>query len=158
MDHAALQAQVFALHDGELTGAARQAAETHLRECAACQALAARWQATADALFAAPRTRAMPASEFFVQRVMNRLQDASRAPAMARPRLAWRATWRWLIPVPALGLAVLVAMLLVRPATTSSISVEALLLEHLSGPAAWTLSNQTTTLDDVLDLAMEEPS
>ncbi len=146
MDHAAMKDKVFALYDGELGQEARQEVEAHLKGCLECRAMYERWRTTARAFFKEPRP--VP-SEFFVQRVMDRIELWERPLPAPGPY----ARLRWL--VPALGLAaVLFAMM--RPAQTQQpVSVEMLLLEGTPGPASWVLSNATPNTDQMLGFAME---
>ncbi len=129
-DHAHIKEKIFALYDGELVGEARLEAETHLKECAECQALFEGWSKTAKTLFREPQPLE---SEFFVRRVM---EQVDRLNAPAPPPMRRRYYLRWL--VPAISLATL--FLVMRQPIQQPVSVETLL----------------PTMDEVLDFGMEE--
>ncbi len=145
MDHAAIREQVFALYDGELAGPARQEAEDHCRQCAECRALYGRWAAMAKTLFRNPQV--VP-SEFFVQRVMDRVELLERSrQVVLRPAMEWR----WF--VPALGMAAVALCLVLQP-QRRPVSLEGLLFIEVPSPSSWVLSNDTPTAEDILKLAM----
>ena len=151
MDHKALQDQLFALYDGELTGAARRTVEDHLLDCAACRAVLAQWKQVAGVVFQPP---AVAPSEAFVQGVMRRIAPA--APRRSHlPR--WILQGRWL--VPAMGLAV-VLFVMTRGPIQQTVSVESLLLSDGRDPAALqqVLTGERPSADDVLGLLMEDAS
>ena len=138
MNHSGMKEKVYALCDGELKREARQEAETHLKDCPECSAMVERWKATAGLFFQKPQ----PApSEFFVQRVMDRIEMWERP--LPAPRRS--ASLRWL--VPALGLAA-VLFAVMRPVQMQPpVSVEMLLLEEgTPGPVS---------ADQMLRFAME---
>ncbi len=145
MDHETLTDQLFALYDGELTGHARRAVETHLTQCRECRQRYAQWQQTARALFRVPDVQP---SDVFVHQVMGRLREPVRAP---RVRSWWRV--RWLLP--AMGLASLV--LLVLSPAQRPVSLEALLLADGSenASAQIVLASTSPSADDVLGLVVE---
>ncbi len=144
MDHAAIRERVFAFYDGELAGDARQEVEAHLQGCPECRAMVERWTATAGVFFKKPQP---DTSEFFVQRVMDRIETQQRP----RPALRWRVELRWL--VPALGLTAMLFVVM-QPAQ-QPVSVEMLLLGDTGGATSWVLSNGAPTADEMLGLAME---
>ena len=151
MDHKTIQDQLFTLHDGELTGAARRAVEDHLLDCAECRAIVAQWKHVAGVLFRAPT---LSTSEIFVQRVMQRI-------APAAPRRSYLPRWirqgGW--PVPAMGLAVML-FVMTRGPIQQTVSVESLLLSDGREPAALqrVLSGERSSAEDILGLLMEEVS
>ena len=146
MSHDAMKDKLFALHDGELTGAARREVEAHLDGCTECRAIYERWTRTSRALFRVAEPRA---SEAFVDRVLDRI-------AGSEPR-HWTAPWvvdlRWL--VPAVGLAVL--LVLVSGPKEPRVSVDALLLEdgREGGSAQLMLAQDTPSSEEVLGFVME---
>ena len=145
-DHDALQRQLFALYDGELTGSARQEMEDHLAGCPACRERYTQWQRTARALFRVPDVHA---SEAFVHRLMARL-DAWQRPQRAVPRLA---AIRWL--APAVALAGLLLLMIGWP--PESVSVETLLLAdgQARGPIQFVLASEPPTTDQVFGIITE---
>lgn len=144
MTHDAMRKQVFALYDGELAGEARQAAQAHLRQCSECQEAIAGWKRTAGVFFRSPKVRG---SEAFVDRVLNRIASAERAPAVS----AWKPSIRWLIP--ALGL---VALLLVMRVGSQPVSLDALLLtDGEERGVELVLARESPGLDTVLDAVLE---
>ncbi len=145
-NHAAMKENLYALYDGELVGAARREVELHLKGCLECRAVYARWEAAAEILFREPRALG---SEFFVQRVMDRIEAVERK---ARPSLPWVVSLRWL--VPAVGLAAALLFVIGRP-HPAPVSIESLLLEDAGRPVSWVLSNEAPTEDDLLGFAME---
>ena len=151
MDHQAMRDQLFALSDGELTGEARRVVEDHLLDCTECRALAAQWKRVAGAFFRAPE---VPASEAFVERVLQRI-----AAPRSRPfRLScWLPELGWLIP--AMGLAAMLVVVVSGP-LQQTVSVESLLLADGRQPAALQrlLSGERPSADDVLGLLMEDTS
>ena len=148
MDHHAIQDQLFALYDEELTGAVRRAVEGHLLDCADCRAVLAQWQRIAGAAF---QPQAVSTSEAFVRRVMQRI-----APAPARrfrlPRWILQGGW----PVPAMGLAAML-FVLVREPPPQTVSIETLLLSDGREPAVMqrVLSGERSSAEDILGLLME---
>ena len=146
MNHAAMKEKVFALYDGELDQNSRREVETHLGECPDCRSLFECWKTAAGVFFQEPRPLV---SEFFVQRVMDKIE------AWERPLPATRrnASLRWL--VPALGLAAMLFAILRPMQMQQPVSVEGLLLEGIPGPTSWVLSNRTLTTDQMLGFAME---
>ena len=151
MDHKTIQDQLFALHDGELTGAARRAVEDHLLDCAECRAMVAQWKRVAGTLF---QPQAVSTSEAFVQRVMQRIAPLS-PQRFHLPR--WILEGGWL--VPAMGLAV-VLFVMTRGPLQQTVSVESLLLSDGREPAAMqrVLSGERSSAEDILGLLMEEIS
>ncbi len=146
MDHAVLKEKVFALYDGELSGEERQQVGAHLQECAECRGRVERWTAVAKVFFKEPRPLA---SEFFVQRVMDRIGLLNRP----RPALQWNIAWRWL--VPALGATAALLLMLNQPAQRA-VSIETLLLGNTEEPVSWMLlSDQKPTKEEVLGFALE---
>ena len=146
MKHHLRQDQLFTLHDGELTGAARREAEAHLADCAVCRKTLAQWQRTANALFRAPDVHP---SDAFVHQLMERIK------ALEQPRRAapWVVAIRWL--APAVGLAGL--LLLVLGPMERAVSVETLLLTEAreQAPTQFVLASEPSTMDDVLGSIME---
>ncbi len=105
-----------------------------------------RWKAAAGLFFQKPQ----PApSEFFVQRVMDRIEMWERP--LPAPRR--NASLRWL--VPALGLAAVLFAVLRPTPLQPPVSVEMLLLEGTPGPASWVLSEKTPTADQLLGFTLE---
>ena len=151
MDHKTIQDQLFALHDGELTGAARRAVEDHLLDCVDCRAIVAQWKQVAGVLFRSPEV--FP-SEVFVQRVMQRITTPRPQP-FRLPR--WILEGGWL--VPAMGLA-MVLFVMTRGPLQQTVSVESLLLSDGREPAAMqrVLSGERSSAEDILGLLMEEIS
>ena len=147
MNHALMKEKAFALYDGECAEDARREVEIHIEGCSECRAMMERWKATARVFFKEPKPLE---SEFFVHRVMERIEIES------RPRLDfWRKAYiPWLVPM--LGLAA--ALFFIVPSGQQPVSVETLLFEGNSSVASWVLSNKTPTTDDVLLFAMEEQS
>ena len=160
MDHRAIQDQLFAFYDGELTGAARHVVDDHLADCADCRALVAYWTQVARACFPPP---AVSPSEAFVQRVMARLPvpalvtvGPGPAPRPHPVRFSrWLLEGRWL--APAFGLAALL-LVLARGPIPHAVSVESLLLSDRQEPAALqqVLTDERSSPDDVLGLLMED--
>ena len=147
MNHAAMKEKVFALYDGELDPSARQEVEAHCGECLECRAMQQHWKAAAGVFFREPPPLS---SEFFVQRVMDRIELWERPLPAARRN----APLRWL--VPALGLAAGLFVLLLWPMQAQQpVSVEMLLLEGTPGPTSWVLSNETPTADQMLGFTLE---
>ncbi len=149
MDHKTIQDQLFALYDGELTGAVRRSVESHVAGCAECRALMAQWQQTAGRLFRAPR---VATSEAFVERVMRRIATPDRQP-FRLPR--WILEGGWL--VPALGFGVML-LVMVRGPLEQTVSIESLLLSDGREPAVLqqVLTGESPNADDILGLLMEE--
>ena len=147
-DHAQIKEKLFALYDGELEGSAKVEAEGHLNECAQCRTLFEGWRKAAKMLF--PEAKPLE-SEFFVRRVMEGI-EAQNAPAS--PPIRRRYYLRWLVP----ALTVAALFLMIQQSLQQPVSVEALLLSDLSGPASWVFSNAKPTPDELLGFAMEEES
>lgn len=156
MDHKAIQEQLFALYDGELTGPAREAVETHVAGCEECLGLVAQWTRVAGAFFRAPEGLAPErlASEAFVQRVMRRISAPRRAP---RRIPAWILNGRW--SIPALGLTAILLALMTEP-FQERISVETLLVADGRDPVAFqrVLAGESPTSDEILGLLVEDAS
>lgn len=145
MTHDAMQAQVFALYDGELAGGARQTAQAHLQQCAECQEAVAGWTRTAGVFFRSPEVQA---SEIFVGRVLDRIASTQNAPVVS----VWKPSVRWLIP--ALGLAALLVMM--QPGGRL-VSMDALLLEDgQENGMRLVLAGESPSLDMVLDTVLGE--
>ena len=145
MNHTVMKEKIFALYDGELTGEARKEAEAHLKECSECGTMVEGWTAAAKTFFKEPKPME---SEFFVRRVMDRIESS------VKPRPAFRRNiyLRWL--VPALGVAAV--LFAIGQPVRRSVSIEALLLEEIPRPASWVLSHARPTADEMLEFAMEE--
>ena len=147
MNHAAMKEKVCALYDGELDPSACQEVEAHCGGCLECRAMHERWKRAAGVFFQEPPRLS---SEFFVQRVMDRIELWERPLSVSRRTVSLR----WL--VPALGLAAALCVLLLWPVQARQpVSVEMLLLEGTPGPAAWVLSNKTPTADQILGFTLE---
>ncbi len=147
MNHAAMKEKVFALYDGELDPGARQDVEAHLGGCLECRAMHERWKRAAGVFFREPPPLS---SEFFVQRLMDRIELSERP----LPVIRWAASLRWL--VPALGLAAALCAFLLWPIQARQpVSVEMLLLEGTPGPASWVLSDKRPTADQILGFTLE---
>lgn len=151
MDHAAMQHQLFAFYDGELTGAARRAVEDHLLDCAECRGLITQWKHITGALFQAPT---VSPSDVFVQRIMRRIMTP-------RPRAFrfshWLLQGGWLIPT--VGLAAMLLMM-IRGPLQQTVSIESLLLSdgHESSVLQQVLTGEDSSDDDILGLLMEDTS
>jgi len=151
MDHEAIQEQLFAFYDGELTGPGRRAMEDHVRDCTECRDLVAQWKRVAGALF---RPADVSTSDAFVERLMRRIA----APPPPRVRLPrWLLEGGWLIP--AMGLAVMFFVMVQGP-LQQTVSIESLLLSDEREPASLqqVLTGERPSADDVLGLLMEEAS
>ncbi len=150
MDHNAIKVQLFALYDGELGEAARQAVEAHLSECNECHTVIAQWRQAAGMLF---RATEVPASEVFVQRVMRSL------PGHPEPfRLPhWFLEGSRLISAAALAAILLV---LVQGPLQQPVSVETLLMSDRQEASTeeQLFSAERLSSDDVLGLIIEDAS
>ena len=108
------QEQLLAFADGELDPAARALVSHHLAECAACRAEAADLAATLNAVQALPDP-ALPEAfwDEFGAAVRQRVAGAPapRETMWARAR-AWAEGWSAFRPVPAVGLACALGLLL----------------------------------------------
>ena len=163
MDHNAIQDQLFALYDGELTGEARRAVEDHLLDCTECLAVVAQWKQVAGAAFQAP---AVSTSETFVQRVMQRIAAPHPHPFRLPAPQAWLRQaglprrlleGGWL--VSAVGLAA-VLIVMVNGPLLQAVSIESLLLSDGRDPGTLqgVLTGERSSADDVLGLLMEDAS
>lgn len=132
--------RLYALHDGELTGAAREEAERHLEACAECRQQFQAWEQVAGTLFRIPEPRP---SEAFVGRIMERLEIV---PEVARVRARQALPARWWIP--AMGMALAAAwLIMVVPSQSHAVTTDALLL-----------AADEAQPDDVLGFVMEGSS
>jgi|HubBroStandDraft_1064217.scaffolds.fasta_scaffold77575_3 anti-sigma factor RsiW len=94
MNHEAIQQKLLALFDGPLTEKERKLLEGHLPQCAECRRAVAEWKVVSRKLF--PAQAFSEASEdFFVLKVMNRLDSASQEKGFFSRGFALR----WLIPL-----------------------------------------------------------
>jgi len=146
MGHTAMQDKLFALYDGELTGAVRQEIETHLASCRACRQLYTRWQQTAQVFFRPPHVQV---AEAFVHQLMERIAVVERPHRVRR----WPVAVRWL--VPAVGLAGLL-LLFVRPGR-GALSIETLLLGEGQGSeqTQLLLASEPPTTEQMFGVMME---
>ncbi len=153
MDHNAIQAQLFALYDGELTGSARGAVESHLLDCTECRALLADWKRVVGACFQSPE---VSSSEALVQCVMQRIARVPPQPFRVRlPR--WIVEGGWL--APAIGLVGLGLVVMQGP-LQQTVSIETLLLSDGREPAALqqVLTEESPSGDEIFGLLMEDAS
>ena len=151
MDHYAIQAQLFAYYDEELTSAEQRTVEAHLLNCAECRALIAQWKRVSGALFQPPT---VSLSDVFVERIMQRIITPRRRPF----RLSqWLLQGGWLIPT--MGIAVML-LVMVRGPLQQTVSIESLLLSngHESSMFQQALTGEGSSDDDVLSLLMEDAS
>lgn len=151
LDHQALQAQLFALYDGELAPDERSKVLRHLEACADCRGRLARWNRIAGGLLK-PRA-APPVSEQLVRDVMARIAADTTARGPWSP-VPWRRV------VPALGLALGVVLLAV-PAVLQEppVATEALLLAENTGGGSrdWMFAHDSPAADDLLGFVLEQP-
>ena len=144
--HEAMKDQLFALYDGELTGATRRTVEAHLAGCSACRHTYTQWQHTASTFFPASQIQVPDA---FVRRLMERL-DVLERPRRAPP---WMVAIRWLVPAVGFAGVMLVAM----ASSPHPFSIENLLLaggrETVS--AQLVLASEPPTTEEVLGVLME---
>ena len=167
MDHQAIHDQLFALYDGELTGAARHVLEEHLLDCAECRAIMAQWKHVAKALFQAPT---LSTSEAFVRRVMQRVASSpAQRFRLPVPRFRLHSTVRqaglrrwilqggWLLPIAGLAAIWFVMM---RGFLPQTVSIESLLLSDGREPAVLqrVLTGERANAEDILGLLGEEVS
>ena len=152
MDHHAIDQELFAFYDGELTAAKRRVIEDHVSDCATCRAQLAQWRHVAGTII--QRSSGIVPSDVFVERVMGRL---TRPRAGGMLRVHRLLDLRWL--VPALTLAAAAFIFTTSPAPRA-VSVETLLLADEPEPATWqqVLIAETPSPEVILGLLMEETS
>jgi anti-sigma factor RsiW len=143
MDHGALKKILLEFYDNELEPARHREVEAHLLDCSECREEFARWKKTSKAFFPKPAVRE---SEYFVQRVMTRIKEATE---VRRP-VFWNIPLRWLVPAMSLAAMLFLAIL---PEPGLPLSMEALLV-HPQDFRASVLSGQTPTTDETLDFVM----
>jgi predicted anti-sigma-YlaC factor YlaD len=153
-NHEQIRQRVFASLDGELPEAEIRTIQTHLEGCSDCRAAAARW-ATLARVFFRPLTPPPSSSDFFVRRVMARVE------AERREHLSvWEGAWRWLVPALGVGVAAL-ALVVTTPRDQSSlspVSIDELLLASRTDNGAFNEMMQQDIPDTeaVLGLALEQ--
>lgn len=137
MDHDQWSDAVFCLRDGQLSGEEKRAAEAHLASCALCREEQERWSRLAGGLF---RPGPDPRAEFFVQKVMARLEE---------PERRWTFSWpRWLAVAAIPALAAL--MISVSPGGEPEPSTETLLLAQGQPGPSWAFSKDAPGTDEFL--------
>ena len=146
MDHKTLKERLFALYDGELEAAEREKMRSHLDGCLECRELYERWTKTAKVFFKAPKSGT---SEFFVQRVMDRIHTLE-APKHRAP--GWNVSLQWL--VPAVGGLALLFLAVVLPAP-QTVSIDAMLFQEASGRPLLAFSDDALSTDETLQFVME---
>lgn len=88
MNHNQIKDALLEFYDGELTAAKATEIRSHLASCSECQAVLDEWKVTSAALFRSPLPPVE--SEFFVTRVMSRLNEAAQPSRVE----AWSAFWK----------------------------------------------------------------
>lgn len=149
MDHQAIEQEILALYDPELSEEERQPLVAHVEQCASCQQVAQRWQRIARTLAASPQPST---SEAFVRSVMERL-DVSAAPVGFRRR----PLVRWGLPVMAGAIAAWLVCAVV-PQDDALMATEPLLLADASSPTVeWAVLSEGVGAEDILHLMVEGP-
>lgn len=145
MDHESMKAKLWELYDGELSGRDREEAEAHLKTCAECAALFARWKTLSGKLFG----QAHPArSEAFVQNVMSRVRQAevTRVPIRVMPV-------QWFAPV--FGIAAML-LLAITPAVQAPSAENMFMGDASDAVTQWVFMGNIPQSDDLLSFVMEE--
>lgn len=148
MKHETIQEKLLAAGDKEVSPDERRELMSHLAECEDCRLRFGQWTRLQN-LFAQAE---MPASsEAFVFQVMEKiteLETASAAVPAARARLFPRLVF------PVLGYAFAAFLLfLVLPSRVSlAVNVKSMLLAELPQEEQWTVAQESSTVDDLLNL------
>lgn len=151
MDHEHFKKALFPLYDGELPDTECHEVLAHLEDCLECQQTYTNWKKIAKTFFRPPTPQA---SELFVQRVMEQLEDPTES-----SWIRWRpAVLRWL--APALGFGIAASLLFISLTFQEPlISTESLLLA--SGPEGippeWVSLIETPQVDALLLIVPEGP-
>lgn len=149
--HERMKEKVFALYDGELSEAERQAVQQHLEACPDCRETYNRWVKIAGTFLRAPE---LPASEALVRRVMERVE------VIHQPIGIWpqSVVFRWLVPVLGVGMAASLLMVTL-PRSNVPVSTETLLMVNgtESVSSEWMFLREAPGEDDVLGFALERP-
>ena len=137
INHDQLRDALELLHDGELGAQERAEVLSHLEGCHECQEVYQRWEQLSGIFFRSLMKPIPAQTEFFVQRVMERLNSSDPAPSVG-----W---WPWLedhcmVPALSMGLvAALLSILMVRPESIAPTDALFLINSQNHAAAQWVL-------------------
>ena len=133
MNHENIKEKLLAFYDKELLEAERQELKEHVTSCQECAEILKRWEAASSAL---SKIKLPEESDFFVRRVMNRIDELER-PVVPEPKVSWIP--RWVAPVFGYGFAVIL-MILAISYREPAWSTEAVLIADMPQESQWMFS------------------
>ncbi len=149
MEHQEIMEKLTAFRDPEMPESEKREITAHLEICAECRNLFSRW----ERLSAGLRRTALPeASDFFVSRVMKRL-DALEEPEPERVS-GWRLP-RWL--VMSIGYAFGISLMFLAIANRQTpVNAAVVLLSDVPQSEQWTFVSETPDSGQVLGVLKED--